>query len=186
MLQRSDDAVSRALENANDASFTSISNCLSGSDFGASSRHIATDPRNDTIAVHGSPGVFCRYENIRLSCFFRNKKTVTRLMDRQLPDHEIGFGRKDITILANANDLARAFQLAQSFPDRNAVPAVQAERTRDLVSIARPVIRRPQERQHLFSNCATVFGHVGETILEIVRHGESVRWRIDLTNEFEL
>jgi hypothetical protein len=162
MLQRADDCVARSLENSDDATFGAMSI------FGAAGWDIATDPRNDTIAVHCSPGIFCRYENICLSRFFRNQKAVARLMDRQLPGHEIDFGRKDVTILANANDLARIFQFAQNFSDRNAVPALQAERTRDLVSIARPVIRRPQERQHLFSNCATVFGHINETIMEIV------------------
>ncbi len=96
-------------------------------------------------------------------------------MDRQLPRNKIRFGRKDVTVLPNADDLARMFQFAQSFPHRNTVPALQSERSCDLVSIARPVIRLAQQGENFFSNCAAVLGHVGETISEI----------LDLTNEFE-
>src|ERR1700731_274384 len=175
MLQRSDNRVARALENANDAAFTSIFRCLSASDFGAPLRDIETDPCDDAVAVHRSAGIFCRDKNIRLTRFLWNQKTVTRLMDRQFPGHEIGFGGKDVTVLTNADDLAGMFQLGQSFAHRNAVPALQSERSRDLISIARPVIRRTQERQHFFSNCATVFAHVGESILKVV----------DLTAKYE-
>ena len=122
MLQRSDDGVARTLENANHAPFASRFKCLSGSDFGAARRHISTDPRDHAIAGHRGPGIFCRNENVRLSRFFRDKKTVARLMDRQLSGDEVGLGRKDVTIFSNANDLAPVLQLAQSFSDAHALP----------------------------------------------------------------
>src|SRR5713101_3211144 len=122
MLERSDDGVARTLENANHAPFASRLKCLSGSDFGAARRHISTDPRDHAIAGHRGPGIFCRNENVRLSRFFRDKKTVARLMDRQLSGDEVGLGRKDVTIFSNANDLAPVLQLAQSFPDADALP----------------------------------------------------------------
>ena len=85
VLQRSDDGIACTLENANHAPFTSIFRCLSGSDFVPSSRYISTDARYDAIAVHRSPGILCRDENVRRARFFWNEKAVARLMDRQLP-----------------------------------------------------------------------------------------------------
>jgi hypothetical protein len=55
------DGVACALEDADHTPFASLPI------FGASSRHIATDPRNNAVAVHRSPGIFCGYENIRLT-----------------------------------------------------------------------------------------------------------------------
>src|ERR1700687_1052899 len=112
MLQRSDDRVARALENANNAAFTSIFRCLSGSDFGAPLRDIATDPCDDAVAVHRSAGIFRGDENIRFTRFLWNQKTIARLMDRELPRDKVGFGRKDVTIFSDASDFAGMFQLA--------------------------------------------------------------------------
>src|ERR1700719_3532770 len=106
MLQCSDDGVAGAFENWNDPAFAPVSI------LGASSRHIATDPRDDAVAVHRCARIFCGYEDIRLTRFFWDQKAVARLMDRQLPGDEIGFGRKNVTVFANANDLAAAFQIA--------------------------------------------------------------------------
>ena len=45
-------------------------------------------------------------------------------MDRQFPSDEIGFGRKDVPILANANNFAGVLQLVQSFANFHAIAAL--------------------------------------------------------------
>src|SRR6266481_7912088 len=74
--------ISRALEDANDAAFAPMLSCLTRSDFGAAWRDIATDPRHHPVAVHCGAGILSRDENVRLSRLFRDKETVTGLMDR--------------------------------------------------------------------------------------------------------
>ena len=77
VLQRSNNRVACALEDADHASLASISI------FGASLRDLATDPHDDAITVHCSAGVFRRDKNVRLAGFFRDKETVASLMNRQ-------------------------------------------------------------------------------------------------------
>jgi len=185
LLQCSDNRVARALEDADDAAFAPMLRWLARPDLGAARRDVATDPCHHPVAVHCGAGILSGDENVRVCRLFRDKETVTDLMDRQFPSDKIGFGWKDVPILANANNFAGMLQLVQSFANFNAIATLQSERSRDLISIAWPIIRSPQQGEELFSNCATVFGHVDENILEIVRHGESVRWRIDLTTEFK-
>src|ERR1041384_7204 len=111
--------------------------------FGPTLRHVAIDARDHTIAVHCGAGVFGGDKNVRLARFFWNEKTETGLMDRQLSSNKVGFGRKDGTILPDARDLAGVLEFAQSFSHFDAVATFCAERVCDLVSISRPIIRRP-------------------------------------------
>jgi hypothetical protein len=110
--------------------------------FHATRWDVATDPRDNAVAVHRGPGIFRGNENIRLARFFGDKKTKTRLMNRQFPRDEVGLGRENVTIFANANDFAGVLELAQSFARIDAFPAFQSERSCDVVSILWSVIRR--------------------------------------------
>src|SRR5262245_52658674 len=89
-------------------------------------------------------------------------------MDRQLTGDEIGLGRKDITILADPHDFAGVFQLAQSLANVHALTPLCPEPLRDFISIERPIIGGADQSQNLFSNCAAVFAHIDDTILEDV------------------
>jgi hypothetical protein len=97
---------------------------LARSDLGAARRDVATDPRHHPVAVHCGAGILSGNENVRLSRLFRDKETVTGLMDRQFPSDKIGVGWKDVPILANANNFAGMLQLVQSFANSNAIATV--------------------------------------------------------------
>ena len=121
LLQCSDNGVARALEDANDAAFAPMLRCAVRSDLGAARRDIATNPRHHPVAVHCGARILSGDENVGLARLFRDKETVTSLMDRQFPSDKIGFGWKDVPILANANNFARALQLVQSFANFHAI-----------------------------------------------------------------
>src|SRR5438105_13895217 len=145
-----------------------MSNRLSGSDFAATLRNVAIDPRNDAVPVHRGAGVLRGDEDVGLTRFFRNEKTKTCLVDRQFAGHQIRFGRKDVTILPNPDDLAGALEFAQSLPDFDTLPPFASKRLGDLVAILWPIIGCAQQPENLFSNCASIIAHTGETILEDV------------------
>src|SRR4029077_9318549 len=164
MLQRADDRVPSALQNSNHATFGSLTRARAAS-FYASRRQIAANTNNHAVAVHGSAGVLSGDKDVRLALFLRNQKAITGLMDRQFSGDEIGFGGKNVTVLANPDDFAGVFKLAQNPPDLDLLLAFQPERAGDLIPVAGLIIGSAQQADNLFSNCATVFAHFGETIL---------------------
>ena len=87
-------------------------------------------------------------------------------MNRQFASDEIGFGGENVTIFADAYDLAGVLKLAERSPNQSAIAAFCAELLCNLVSVQRPIIGSAQQGESLFSNCATVFAHLDETILE--------------------
>src|SRR5205823_931666 len=90
------------------------------------------------------------------------------LVDRQFAGHQIRFGRKDVTILPNPDDLAHMLEFAQSFADFDTLPPFASQRLGDLIAILWLIVGCAQQSENLFSNCASIIAHTGETILEDV------------------
>ena len=64
LLQRSDNGVVRALQNADDAAFGRTARSLA-----PSVAFVASDPRHDAIAMHGGAGVLGRDEKVLFARF---------------------------------------------------------------------------------------------------------------------
>jgi hypothetical protein len=92
------------------------------------------------------------------------EKSVADLMNRQFAGYEVGLSRKNISVLADARDLALALELTQCFPQCNSFTGSQAKFASDIGLVERPVIFSCQQRQNLFSNLTSVYSHLGETI----------------------
>src|SRR5438045_8964407 len=73
-------------------------------------------------------------------------------MNRQFSSYEIRLGGKNISILADACDLARALELTQYFPQCNPLAGGQVKFATDVDLVKRSVIFPRHERQNLFSN----------------------------------
>src|ERR1700680_776811 len=160
VLKRAHDRIARAFQDSNDTAFlppTSI--------FRARISFLARDARNHAVAVHGRAGVFRGDKNVRLAWSFDNEEAVAGLMDRQCAGDKIGFGRQNVTILANARDLAGAFQLTQNFAQGDSFAAGQIELARDVDLIEWPVVFPSEKRANLFSNFTSVLSHASESIL---------------------
>ena len=106
LLQRADDRVVRAFENANHAAFGAA---LTASR--ARVTFIAGDPRHHSIAVHRRAGIFGRDKEVLLSRLSRRKKCVARLVHVQLARDEIRFRRQDVAILADTRDFSGLLEL---------------------------------------------------------------------------
>ena len=145
-----------ALQDSNDTPFTPS--------FDAIMRHIARYTHNHPVAVHGHSDVLRGDENVRFARCFRRKKPVAGLINRQLASYEVRLGRKNIAVLANTRDFARALELTQGFPQCNAFAGGEAKLASDIDVVKRPVIFSRQKRQNLFSNLTSVYSHLGETI----------------------
>src|ERR1044071_6741326 len=100
LLERADDRVVRAFENADDTSFGAIAA------FGPGKALVAGDAGYHLVAMHGRAGVLGGDEQVLLARCFPWKKRVTRLMHRERSRHQIGFRRKDITVLPDSRDFA--------------------------------------------------------------------------------
>ena len=92
--------------------------------------------------MHGGPDIFRCDENIRAARCFWCEKSVADLMNRQFAGYEIGLRRKNISVLADARDLARALELAQCFAQCNSSGAAESDFASDLSLVRRPVILR--------------------------------------------
>src|SRR5437867_4474764 len=155
-LQRADDRIVSALQNSNDTSFAPP--------FDAVMRRIARYARNHAVAMHGCPDVLCCDENIRPARCFWYEKSVADLMNRQFAGYEVGLSRKNISVLADARDLAPALELTQGFPQCNSFTGSQAKFASDIGPVQWSVIFSCQQRQNLFSNLTSVYSHLGEII----------------------
>src|SRR4029453_3178302 len=133
-----------ALQNPDDAAFGAIAPAASAGVIG-----IARDPRDDAIAVHRSTGVFRRNKDVALVGTFAGEKGEASLMDLQLPVYEISRLGKDVAILADTRDLARALQLMQRFLQAASILALESERAGELGPVERAVFRPAHEGEDL-------------------------------------
>ena len=145
-----------AFQNSNHTPFTPTFDAVRG--------RIARYTCNHAIAVHGCSDILRGDKNVRLARFFRREKAVAGRMNRQFSSYEIRLGGKNISVLADACDLARALELTQYFPQCNPLAGGQVKFATDVDLVKRPVIFPRHERQNLFSNITSVCGHLGETI----------------------
>ena len=145
MLERADDGVVRALQDANDATFRP-----GAAAFGASVLFIAGDPGHDAIAVHGGAGVLRGNEEVLLAgLILAGEEGETGLVNVQQAGDEVGFGGEDVAILADAGDLAGALQFAQRFVQVHPHAALAAEGFGELGLVERAVIRCGKDAQDL-------------------------------------
>ena len=107
LLERTNDRIVRAFEDANDAALGAIASP------GAGVTVVARDPGDDFVTVHGCAGVFCRDEEILFARLFSRKESIPGLMDVQCSRDQVRLGGQDVTVLANARDLAVPFHLAK-------------------------------------------------------------------------
>ena len=141
LLQGADDRIVRSFEDTDDAARGKITPAAS-----ACVGRIPRNARDDAIAIHGGAGVFRRDEDVALVvAFFPNEKGKARLVHVQLASDKISRCGKDVAILADARDLASAFEVAQRLLERAAAVALQPERTGELLFVERAIFRRPHQ-----------------------------------------
>ena len=155
-LERADNRIVSSFQNPNHAPFATS--------FDAPIRFISRYAGNHTVAMHGCSDVFRRDENVRLPRHFRREKSVAGLVNRQLASYQVSLGRQNISVLPDASDLARAFELAQALAQRDPHGARHAQLARDVELVERPIIFPRKQTQNLFSNVTSVQSHLSETI----------------------
>src|ERR1043166_8676350 len=129
--------------------------------------NIARDAHNNAIPVHGRAGVFRRDKDVGLSGGFRDEETVACLVDRQFAGNQIGFGRQDIAVFPDADDLAGAFEIADRAPKGGTLVLFQAELACDIRAIERPIVLAAEQSQNLCAKSASILAHAGEKLLSI-------------------
>ncbi len=146
MLERADDGVVGAFQNADDAALGAGVPAL-----GPAVAFIARDAGHDAIAVHGGAGVLGRDEEILFARFvFLREEGVAGLMNVEQAGDEVGFGGEDVAILPDAGDLAGAFHFAQGLVQIHAHAAFAPEGFGQLGFVERAVFRRAQEAEDAF------------------------------------
>jgi dihydropteroate synthase len=142
-----------AFENANDATFRAVAA------FGPGVTFVPGDPRHDLVAMHRGARVFRGDKEILLAGFFARQEGEAGLVDRDRAGNQVRFRRQDVTVLANARDLAVAFHLAQDSVQIHPDAALAAERLAQLDIVERPVIWRAQQIEDLFAQLGGVVLH---------------------------
>jgi hypothetical protein len=107
-LQCADDRIVSAFQDSNHTPFAPAFNAVRG--------RIAQYTRNYAIAMHCCSDILSGDKNVRLARFFRHEKAVPSLMNRQFTGYEVCFSRKNVSVLADARDLACSLELTQCFP----------------------------------------------------------------------
>jgi hypothetical protein len=156
LLESADDGVVRPLEDSDDTAFGAIAAAAGPSVLG-----VARDPGHDPVAVHCRAGVFGRDKDVACIGAFAREETKTGLVDLNLAGHEVGFGRKDVAVLADARDLAGSFQFAQRIFQVAPVLALEAEGAGQLFLVERAVLGRPEEGENSLFGVGVAF-HVAE------------------------
>ncbi len=111
LLERADNGVVRAFEDADDAAFGPARSAAA-----ARKSFIARDPRHHPVAMHGGAGILGGDVKVLLARFVLvGQKGEPRLMHVQQTGDEIGFRGEDVAILPDARDFAGALQLVQGF-----------------------------------------------------------------------
>src|SRR5262249_38623853 len=99
---------------------------------------------------------------------FRGEKTVASWMNRQPPGYQVGLSWQNVSIFADARDLASAFEVAQRFAQCDSCLAAHTKFAGDFDFVQRPVIFPGQKREKLFPNSGSVCDHLGETICSVL------------------
>jgi hypothetical protein len=105
---------------------------------------ITGDAGHHSIAVHGRPGILGGDKDV-VSIAFAREKAVAGLANPQPAGDEIGLLRQDVTIRADAGDLAGVFQIAQRLPDLAPVVTAQAKRASQFLAVERTILWPAEE-----------------------------------------
>jgi hypothetical protein len=89
-------------------------------------------------------------------------------MNGNLPSYQISLTWQDVSILANARDLASAFEVAQRFAQCDPGLAAHTKFPGDFVLVQWPVIFPGQKREKLFPNFGFVHNHFDETVCSVL------------------
>src|SRR5947199_4218700 len=163
--------IPRALESADNrivSSFQNSNHAPFAPSFDAPKRFIPRYARHHTVAMHGCSNIFRCNENVRLPRHFGREKSVAGLMNRQFAGYQVSLSRQNISVLPDASDLARAFELAQALAQRDPPGARHAQLARDVELVERPIIFPRKQTQNLFSNVTSVQSHLSETIAPVL------------------